>query len=169
MDLYYRKPKTWFRWLCQDRDNIVYNGSLFNFLWRIPWVFSSWQILSKNLIEKCAKDINSRFHITRTPGPSPWAEMSFTHLLKKEISMHVSTTIQTKNLYSTNNIYLSWYKMESGSLDKNVKVKLSGDGAKISHTSSLFVFSFSLPEMEGQNVLSSVGKDTKHGLIVPRY
>lgn len=38
-----------------------------------------------------------------------------------------------------------------------VKIKISGDGARMSHSSSLFVCSFSLLE-EGQHVLSSAGR-----------
>ena len=37
-----------------------------------------------------------------------------------------------------------------------VKVKISGDGARMSHSSSLFVCSFSILD-EGQHVLSSAG------------
>lgn len=40
-----------------------------------------------------------------------------------------------------------------------IKVKISGDGARMSHSSSLFVCSFSLLD-QGQQVLSSAGMFT---------
>ena len=44
--------------------------------------------------------------------------------------------------------------------EPTVKVKISGDGARMSHTSSLFVCSFSLLE-EGQRMLSSASISKK--------
>ena len=41
--------------------------------------------------------------------------------------------------------------------DQEIKIKISGDGAKMSHSSNLFVCSFSILE-DGQCYLSSSGK-----------
>ncbi|KXJ15868.1 hypothetical protein AC249_AIPGENE21954 [Exaiptasia diaphana] len=73
-----------------------------------------------------------------TPGICPGAEVSFKFLLEKEIARY----------------------LETGGTKKKIKVKLSGDGAKMPHTSNLCVLGFSLPEMEGQNILSSVANHT---------
>ena len=40
---------------------------------------------------------------------------------------------------------------------KKVKVKLSGDGVKMSQSSNLFVFSLALLDIDGLNILSSAG------------
>ena len=45
---------------------------------------------------------------------------------------------------------------QSGHETPTVKVKMSGDGARMSHSGSLFVCSFSLLD-QGQQVLSSAG------------
>ena len=47
--------------------------------------------------------------------------------------------------------------VEEKELVPTVKIKISGDGTRMSHSSSLFVCSFSLLE-EGQHVLSSAGR-----------
>ena len=48
-------------------------------------------------------------------------------------------------------------QLKDKATDEPIKVKISGDGAKMSHTSNLFVMSFSLLD-DGQSCLSSSGK-----------
>ena len=53
-----------------------------------------------------------------------------------------------------------WLQLKDSVEEPAVKVKISGDGTWMSHTSSLFVCSFSLHE-EGQRMLSSAGISNK--------
>ena len=54
-------------------------------------------------------------------------------------------------------LYNFFFQLKDGKgADEPIKVKISGDGAKMSHTSTLFVFSFSLVD-DGQSCLSSSG------------
>ena len=53
-------------------------------------------------------------------------------------------------------LFLLLQLSKSSEEETTVKVKISGDGARMSNTSSLFVCSFSLLE-EGQRMLSSAG------------
>ena len=48
-------------------------------------------------------------------------------------------------------------QLKSGGELQKVKVKLSGDGVKMSHSNNLFVCSFALLDIDGQNILSSAG------------
>ena len=63
--------------------------------------------------------------------------------------------------------HLTLLQLEDGKgADEPIKVKISGDGAKMSHTSNLFVCSFSLLE-DGQSCLSSSGiAQTIHSTIM---
>lgn len=54
-------------------------------------------------------------------------------------------------------ITLYVFQLKSGGDAKKLRVKLSGDGAKMSHSSNLFVFSFAMLDIDGQNILSSTG------------
>ena len=54
-----------------------------------------------------------------------------------------------------NKLFFFQFKDGKGA-DEPIKVKISGDGAKMSHTSNLFVVSFSLLD-DGQSCLSSSG------------
>ena len=73
-----------------------------------------------HLIEGCAKNVDSQWNITKTPG-------------------------------------LSSLQLKSGGELQKVKVKLSGDGVKMSHSNNLLVCSFALLDIDGQNILSSAG------------
>jgi hypothetical protein len=48
-------------------------------------------------------------------------------------------------------------QLKSGGDPLKLQVKLSGDGAKMSHTSNLFVFTFAVLDIDGHNILSSAG------------
>ncbi|KAJ7383407.1 hypothetical protein OS493_028083 [Desmophyllum pertusum] len=91
-----------------------------------------------HLLETCTKLMDSQWDIKRTPGTSQGAELPLKLLLEKEIRQHL------KN---------------SKGADEPIKVKISGDGARMSHTSNLFVCSFSLLD-DGQTCLSSSGNHT---------
>ena len=54
------------------------------------------------------------------------------------------------------NFYLLQLSNQPEDQSPTIKVKLSGDGARMSHSINLFVCSFSILD-EGQNVLSSAG------------
>ena len=43
-----------------------------------------------HLIEGCAKNLDSQWNITKTPGPCTGAELPVRFLLEKEIQRHVS-------------------------------------------------------------------------------
>ena len=58
--------------------------------------------------------------------------------------------------FSTAKFYLLQLSNQPEDQSPTIKVKLSGDGARMSHSINLFVCSFSILD-EGQNVLSSAG------------
>jgi len=53
-------------------------------------------------------------------------------------------------------VFFSKLKNNGGPI-QNIKVKISGDGTRMSHSSNVFVCSFAIVE-DGQNYLSSSGK-----------
>ena len=56
--------------------------------------------------------------------------------------------------------FIFWQLKKSNRQEEEpVKVKISGDGVRMSHSSSLFVCSFAILN-EGQHVLSSTGRCT---------
>ena len=62
------------------------------------------------------------------------------------------------------NMYIQ-LKKSNKQEEEPVKVKISGDGARMSHSSSLFVCSFAILN-EGQHVLSSTGRCTTSQLFL---
>ncbi|XP_078347604.1 uncharacterized protein LOC144632757 [Oculina patagonica] len=90
------------------------------------------------LVKGCQQSLDDVWKVTRTPGECPGAELPFKELLEIELRKQLS---------------------KSSADETTVKVKISGDGARMSHSSSLFVCSFSLLE-EGQQMLSSSGNHT---------
>ena len=95
--------------------------------------------------------------------------ISYQQVVKKELG-----NINIKMLFSFSvqlgiNIvfHLTLLQLKDGKgADDPIKIKISGDGAKMSHTSNLFVFSFSLLD-DGQSYLSSSGmSQTTHSTII---
>ncbi|XP_048580720.1 uncharacterized protein LOC125561179 [Nematostella vectensis] len=78
------------------------------------------------LIKQKRDKLNSLCHIERVPGPDPGAQRSFSLLLKEVISKYLDSH-------------------PSFDFTKNpLKVKISGDGAKMSRTTNFMILSFSL-------------------------
>ncbi|PFX15612.1 hypothetical protein AWC38_SpisGene20160 [Stylophora pistillata] len=90
------------------------------------------------LTESCTKVLDSKWEVTRTLGDAPGAELPSKLLLEHEVRQHLK------------NIELPVQTM---------KVKISGDGTRMSHSSNVFVCSFAIVE-NGQNYLSSSGNHT---------
>jgi hypothetical protein len=114
-----------------------------------------------HVIEGCAKHMDSKWNVTKTHG----AELSFKLLLQKEIDRHVSYHCYNLTpLYNTFFKLCAWFvytfinlyvlQLKSGGDHKKLQVKLSGDGARMSHSSNLFVFPFAVLDI-GHNILSS--------------
>ncbi|XP_048587411.1 uncharacterized protein LOC125570187 [Nematostella vectensis] len=83
-------------------------------------------ILRSYLIKQKRDKLNSLCHIERVPGPDPGAQRSFSLLLKEVISKYLDSH-------------------PSFDFTKNpLKVKISGDGAKMSRTTNFMILSFSL-------------------------
>ncbi|KAJ7351778.1 hypothetical protein OS493_035503 [Desmophyllum pertusum] len=75
------------------------------------------------LVKACQQTLDDQWDVIRTPGECPGAELPFKLLLENELKKHLKNSVEE---------------------EPTVKVKVSGDGARMSHTSSLFVCSFSL-------------------------
>ncbi|KAJ7371103.1 hypothetical protein OS493_027791 [Desmophyllum pertusum] len=93
----------------------------------------------KYLVEGCAKFLDSQWEVKRTPGQAQGAELPVKILLENEIRHHLNT--------------------KEGTTVEKIKVKISGDGTRMSHSSNMFVCSFALIE-DGQTCLSSSGNHT---------
>ncbi|KAJ7377065.1 hypothetical protein OS493_031023 [Desmophyllum pertusum] len=87
------------------------------------------------LIESCTKVLDSKWTVTKTPGNAQGAELPLKLLLENEIRQ------QLKNNNGTG---------------EAIKVKISGDGTRMSHSSNIFVLTFALVE-DDQKCLSSSG------------
>lgn len=92
-----------------------------------------------HIIESCAKTLDSKWKVTRTPGVAQGTELPLKLLLEEEIRKHL--------------------KNKEGGQVETIKIKISGDGTRMSHSSNLFVCSFALVE-DGQNCLASSGNHT---------
>lgn len=53
-----------------------------------------------HVIEGCAKTMDSKWNVTKTPGGCAGAELSFKFLLEKEIDRHVSYYCYNSTLYN---------------------------------------------------------------------
>ena len=131
-----------------------------------------------HLMESCARTQDRKWNVQRTPGRAQGAELPFKRLLEKEVGNFVSfmslinlfihatentvtygTTIQALLIFfaclKSNTLLILQVKNNADGTTK-VKVKISGDGTRISHSSNLFVCSFALVE-DGKRCLSSAG------------
>ena len=131
-----------------------------------------------HLIESCTKAMDQKWGIKRTPGTAQCAELPFKVLLEKEIREHVSNPSisyffqMKKTFHTTQSIPILWKSIKvkfqtdwcfsfffqlKNSNDQEIKIKISGEGAKMPHSSNLFVCSFSILD-DSQCYLSSSGK-----------
>ena len=92
------------------------------------------------LIKQKRSDLNKLFHIERTPGNYPGAQISFKDTLQEHIRGYLKSN-------------------PNHPLEEPIKVKISGDGAKMSRTTNFMILSFSLLQT-GENVMSSKGNRT---------
>ena len=92
------------------------------------------------LIKQCRNNLNKVCHIERVPGPHPGTQIDFLQILQETVGE---------------------YLQEHPQHDQHspVKIKISGDGAKISRTTNFNLLSFSVLDI-GQNVLSGRGNRT---------
>jgi hypothetical protein len=58
-----------------------------------------------HVIEGCAKQMDSKWNVTKNPGECAGAELSFKLLLKKEIDRHVSCHCYNLTLLNNKNIF----------------------------------------------------------------
>ncbi|CAB3985452.1 Hypothetical predicted protein [Paramuricea clavata] len=91
------------------------------------------------LIKQCRQDLNKVYSISRTPGEWPGAQLSF----KDELNHRLSKQME---------------KLGDKMLNTQ-RVKISGDGAKMSRITNFVVLSFSLLS-EGEKVMSTKGIHT---------
>ncbi|KAK3751278.1 hypothetical protein QZH41_002727 [Actinostola sp. cb2023] len=87
------------------------------------------------LVRQCRNNINNLLHITRTPGYEPGVQMSF----KEELTYQLEQ------------------KMAKEHEITEAKVRIGGDGAKMSRIASFVVLSFSLLGDE-ESIMSAYGK-----------
>ncbi|XP_068706028.1 uncharacterized protein [Montipora foliosa] len=100
------------------------------------------QTLSRSyLVEGCQATLDSTCNMHKTPGNQPGAELPLEDLLKEQIEERLKNSSQQEKVSPTE------------------RVKISGDGTRMSHSISLFVCSFSILD-KGQHVLSSAGNHT---------
>ncbi|KAJ7365765.1 hypothetical protein OS493_002482 [Desmophyllum pertusum] len=91
------------------------------------------------LIKQCRSELNKQVQITTTPGLAPGAQHSFKELLADKVR-------EMKNEAT----------LKSG---ENIKVKLSGDGARMSRMTNFILMSFSILQQVDE-VLASKGNHT---------
>ncbi|KAK2550530.1 hypothetical protein P5673_028729 [Acropora cervicornis] len=93
------------------------------------------------LIKQCKDDLNKMCHITRTPGAAAGAQLDFDaeleSVLKKQIHLK---------------------KIDIDDPDLKVKIKISGDGAKMSRLTSFITISFSVLNND-EDLMSSKGNN----------
>lgn len=92
------------------------------------------------LIKQKRSDLNKLCHIEKAPGIYPGAQISFLDTLKE----HIADFLKSNPNYP---------------MEEPMKVKISGDGAKMSRTTNFMLLSFSLLET-GEKVMSSKGNRT---------
>ena len=130
-----------------------------------------------HLMESCARTQDRKWNVQRTPGRAQGAELPFKRLLEKEVGNFVSfmslinlfihatentvtyCIIQALLIFFAclkSNILLILQVKNNADGTTKEKVKISGDGTRISHSSNLFVCSFALVE-DGKRCLSSAG------------
>lgn len=92
------------------------------------------------LIKQKRDDLNSFCHIERVPGPLPGAQRSFATMLKESFTKYLDS----------NPSY--------GPTKSPFQVKISGDGARVSRTTTFMILSFSL--LQSGDFSSSKGNHT---------
>lgn len=92
------------------------------------------------LIKQKRNELNKLCHIERVPGQYPGAQLSFSETLREHIREFL-------NSHPTH------------PLDEPMKIKISGDGAKMSRTTNFMLLSFSILQT-GDRVMSSKGNRT---------
>lgn len=96
--------------------------------------------LPKSYLVKQRRDqLNNICHVTPTPGIAEGAQMSFNNLLTERIRDHLAS-----------------HPNDHG---KILKVKISGDGARMTRNSSFILLSFSLLQA-GDDVMAAKGNHT---------
>ena len=96
--------------------------------------------LPKSYLVKQRRDqLNNICHVTRTPGTAEGAQMSFNDLLKERIKDHLVS--------------------HPDDHDQPIKVKISGDGARMTRNSSFILLSFALLQA-GDDVMAAKGNHT---------
>ncbi|XP_020911538.2 uncharacterized protein LOC110249299 [Exaiptasia diaphana] len=98
------------------------------------------------LIRQCKDSMNELCHIERTPGMAEGAQVNFKDELKKVLTSLISNRKEDEN-------------NESQSKIGKIKVKLSGDGAKMTRVTSFVILSFSILD-DKDSVMSSKGNHT---------
>ena len=92
------------------------------------------------LIKQKRSDLNKLCHIEKVPGNYPGAQISFVDTLQDHI----------RGFFKTH---------PNHPLEEPIKVKISGDGAKMSRTTNFMILSFALLQT-GEKVMSSKGNRT---------
>ena len=93
------------------------------------------------LIRQRRNQLNEICHVNPTPGTAEGAQLSFTHLLEERISDLVAQHPET-----------DW-------TSQPIKIKISGDGVKMTRNTSFTLLSFSLLQ-NGNQVMSASGNHT---------
>lgn len=86
------------------------------------------------LVKQSRSELNKTYHIERTPGKFPGANINFTSTLSDHIRQLLTEKPELK--------------------DSTIQVKLSGDGARMSRTTNFMLMSFALLQLN-ENVMSS--------------
>lgn len=92
------------------------------------------------LIKQKRDDLNKLCSITSTPGKADEAQFSFNSLLEERVKTFIDSNPTFDN-------------------SESIRIKISGDGAKMTHSSNFVIFSFSLLQ-KTDDVMSAKGNHT---------